>query len=343
MRKSQVILGAVGVLLAFGNCFPFAEAQGSETSGYSIVRTIPIAGEGSWDYLSIDPARRRLFVTHATHVVVLDVDTGKVVGDIPDTSGVHGVVIAPVDGRGFTSNGTANTATIFDLQSLKKIDTVPTGASPDGILYDPATRRVFTFNHGSKDVTAINAADGTIAGTIPLGDRPEFAVADGKGSIFVNIPDKAIVREYSASTLSFRRAWTVPCSQPSPLAMDTVGRRLFEACEDKKMAVLDADTGTVLSIIDIGGHVDAAAYDSGTKLAFSSNGEGTLSIIHNGVGNDIKLIETLPTKFGARTMAIDPKTHTIFLAAADFDPAIAGGTRPRMKPNTLVILVLERK
>jgi DNA-binding beta-propeller fold protein YncE len=308
--------------------------------GYRIMKTITVGGDGSWDYLTVDSAARRLYVARATHVLVMDADIGTIVGDIPDTQGVHGVAVAHEFGRGFTSNGEANTATIFDLKTLRTIGTVQTGEGPDGILYDPKSKRVFTFNHGSNDATVIAAADGTVAGTIVLGDRPEAAVADGRGSIFVNIPGKAQIVEYDSDSLAEQHRWSLPCQEPSPLAMDRNNHRLFSACEDRKMVVVDADSGKVVATVPIGAHVDAADFDPETQLVFVSSGEGTLAVIHADSPNKFRLIGNVPTKVGARTLALDPRNHHIFLAAADFDPPAPGERRPRIKPNTFVILAV---
>ena len=307
---------------------------------YRVVKTITVGGDGSWDYLTLDSAARRLYISRATHVLVIDADTGTIVGDIPDTQGVHGVAIAAEFGRGFTSNGGANTATIFDLKTLKTIGTVKTGAGPDGILYDPASKRVFTFNHGSNDITAIAAADGTVAGTIVLGGRPEAAVPDGRGSIFVNIPGKAQIVEFDSGRLTETHRWSLPCQEPSPLAMDRSNRRLFSACENRTMVIVNADNGETVATAPIGAHVDAADFDPETQLVFVSSGEGTLAVIHEDSPDEFRLIGNVPTKVGARTLALDSRSHNIFLATADFDPPPPGEKRPKIRPNTFVILAV---
>ncbi|MBI3721850.1 MAG: YncE family protein [Fimbriimonas ginsengisoli] len=250
-------------------------------SGYRVSKTIPIGGDGFWDYLTMDSAARWLYISRSTHVVVMDADTGAVVGDIPDTAGVHGVALAPDVGRGFTSNGRANTATIFDLKTLKTLGTAKTGENPDAIVYDAASRRIFTLNGRSHDATAINAADGRAAGTIALGGKPEFAVADGKGRVYVNIEDKSELVAFDTSKLTVAGHWPLaPCEEPTGLAMDLENRRLFAGCSNKWMAIVDADSGKVLVTLPIGEGVDATAFDPDLKLAFSSNGEGTLTVVH---------------------------------------------------------------
>jgi DNA-binding beta-propeller fold protein YncE len=271
----------------------------------------------------------------------MDIDTYAIVGDIPDTQGVHGIALAPELGRGFTSNGRANTVTIFDLKTLKAIGTVNAGTNPDAIVYDGVTKRVFTLNGRSHDATAINAADGTVAGTLELAGKPEFAVADGKGSIYVNIEDKSELVQFDAQKLTVLNRWPMaPCEEPSGLAMDLKDRRLFAGCGNKMMAVVDADTGKVIATPAIGQGVDANRFDPGTNYAFASNGEGTLTVVHEDSPDKFSVVENVPTKRSARTMALDRKTHNIFLAAADLEPPAQGERRPRMKPGSFVILVV---
>src|SRR5579863_1485893 len=216
-------------------------------SGYHVSKTIPVGGEGFWDYTTVDSDARRLYVSHGTHVVVLDADTQAVVGDIPDTQGVHGIAIASESGHGFVSNGRANNVTMFDLKSLKTLSTIPAGTNPDAIIYDPYSKRVFAMNGRSGDITAINAADGKVAGTIPVGGKLEFAAADGKGTIYVNVEDKSQLVNIDADKLTVLHTWPLaPCKEPSRLAMDTKTRRLFVGFEEKIMAIVNADTGKVI-------------------------------------------------------------------------------------------------
>jgi len=289
----------------------------------------------------VDSDARRVYVSHATQVVVLDADSYEVVGSIPDTQGVHGIAIASDLGRGFTSNGRTNTATIFDLKTLKTIGTVNTGANPDAIVYDSGTKRVFTLNGRSKDATAINAADGTVAGTLALGGKPEFAVADGKGSIYVNIEDTSELVQFDPQKLTVTHRWPQkPCQEASGLAIDRKSRRLFSGCDNKMMAVMDADSGKVVATPPIGEGVDANGFDPATQLAFASNGDGTLTVVHEDSPDKFTVVENVPTKKSARTMALDLKTHNIFLPAADFDPPAPGERRGKMKPGSFVLLVL---
>jgi YVTN family beta-propeller protein len=251
------------------------------SDGYHLVKKIAIPGTGSWDYLTVDEAARRLYVSHGTQVEVLDVDSGAIVGNIPNTLGVHGIAIAPELGRGFVSDGQSSTVTIFDLKTLKPIADVPTGKKPDAIIYDPATSRVFAFNGGSNSATVIDASTGKVAGTVDLGGGPEFAAADGYGFVYDNLEDESLVLKINSRTLKVEQRWpTAPCASPSSMAMDCANRRLFLGCRSKVMAVLNADTGQVITTLPIGDHVDATVFDLETKLIFNSNGEGTVTVVH---------------------------------------------------------------
>ncbi len=287
-------------------------------ANYQITKKIPIPGQGSWDYLSVDVEARRLYVSHSTQVEVLDLDSGAIVGSIPKTPGVHGIAIAPELGRGFVSNGQASTVTIFDLKTLKPIADVPTGQKPDAIIYDPDSSRVFAFNGGSNSATAIDAATGKVAGTIDLGGGPEFAAADGRGFVFDNLEDEGLVVKINSRDLKVEQRWpTAPCKAPSSMAIDRTNRRLFLGCRSKVMAVMNADTGQVITTVPIGDHVDASAYDEETKLIFNSNGEGTVTVIRQDSPDTYSVVETVKTLPKAKTMALDPKTHQLFLSAAE--------------------------
>jgi len=310
----RVVRAAVVLTLSCG-LFAVPAPAGS---GYSIIKKIPIPGTGSWDYLSIDEAARRLYVSHGTQVEVIDIDALTVVGSIPNTPGVHGIAIAPEAGRGFVSDGQANTVTIFDLKTLKPIADGPTGRKPDAIIYDPATLRVFAFNGGSNSATVIDAASGKVAGTVDLGGGPEFAAADGAGFVFNNLEDESLVLKINSRELKVEQRWpTAPCASPSSMAMDRANRRLFLGCRSKVMAVMNADTGQIITTLPIGDHVDATAFDSETKLIFNSNGEGTITVIHEDSPDKYSLVDTVTTLPRAKTMALDPKTHQLFLSTAE--------------------------
>jgi len=349
LRRLQfaVCLTAVAAILLAGATYLRARGTSSRAaagpSGYHLAKTIPVGGDSGWDYVTVDSANRRVYVSHGTHVVVLDADSQATVGDIPDTPGVHGIAIAGDQGRGFVSNGRGNNVTIFDLKTLKTVGTVNTGTNPDAIIYDGVSHRVFAFNGRSKDATVIDAANGTVAGTVPLGGKPEFAVADGKGAVYVNIEDTSELVHLDAAALKELHRWPLkPCEEPSGLAMDLKSRRLFAGCSNKLMAVLDADSGKVVTTIPIGQGVDANGFDPETKLAFSSNGEGTLTVVHEDSPDKFTVVENVPTKRSARTMGLDLKTHNIFLPAAEFDPPAAGEQRPKMRAGSFVVLLVSK-
>ncbi len=332
-------LAVLGLLAAA----PVCAAPPAASPFYHLLQKVTLGGEGGWDYLTVDPNARRLYISRGTHVMVVSADTYKVIGDIPNTQGVHGIALAPSLGRGFTSNGQANTVTTFDLKTLKVIGTAPTGDRPDAILYEPATRRVFTFNGGGNSATAIDAVTGKVLKTIPLGGRPEFAAADGKGMVYDNIEDKNEVVSINAKTLVLTHRYPLaPLESPSGLSIDPKSRRLFAVCDDNKMAVVNADTGALVASPAIGGGPDAADFDPSARLAFSSNGaDGTLSVIRENTPNSYSPAQTVPTQAGARTMALDTKTRRVFLVTAKPLPATPGAPpwRRSYVPGTFTLLV----
>jgi YVTN family beta-propeller protein len=259
-----------------------------------------------------------LYVSHGTQVEVIDVDSGNIVGTIPKTLGVHGIAIAPELGRGFVSNGQSSTVTIFDLKTLKPIADVPTGQKPDAIIFDPATSRVFAFNGASNSATAIDAATGKAVGTVDLGGGPEYATADGNGFVYNNLEDESLVLKIDSRKLTVDKRWpAAPCASPSSMAIDRANHRLFIGCRSKVMAVMNADTGQVITTLPIGDHVDATAFDPATKLIFNSNGEGTITVIRQDGPDKYSVVETVKTLPKAKTMALDPKTHRLFLSTAE--------------------------
>jgi DNA-binding beta-propeller fold protein YncE len=314
-------------------------------SGFHLLKTYKVGGDGGWDYLRLDSASRHLYISRGTHVSVIDADSGDAVGEIPDTAGVHGIALASELGRGFTSNGREGTVTIFDLNTLKPIAKVSVGENPDAIVYDPITKRVFTFNGRSHDSTAIDAVKGTVVGTIKLDGKPEFAVSDQSGEIFVNIEDKSELAAINPAKLEVKSEWPLaPCESPSGLAIDRKNRRLFAGCDNKVMAVVDADSGKVLSTLPIGRGVDATRFDPETGLAFASCGEGVLTVIREESPDKFSVLENVPTQAGARTMALDEKTHNVFLVTAQFGPPPAPTAdqphpRPSILPDSFVVLV----
>ena len=321
-----------------------ATALAAAPEGYHLLKTVPIPGDGGWDYVSVDSAARRVYVSHATQVEVLDADSGAVVGKIADTAGVHGIAVAADLGRGFTSNGRADNVTVFDLKSLKVLGTVPTGKNPDCIIYDPATRRVFAFNGRDASATVIDAADSKVAGTIALGGQPEFAASDGAGHVFVNLEDKNEVLRLDAKDMKVLDRWkTAPATAPCSMAIDAANHRLFVGCRSKSLLVLNAETGQVVATLPIGDRVDAGAFDPETKLIFSSCGDGTVSVVRQETPDQYAVVETIKTRPQSKTMALDPKTHKLFLPGAEYK-APAGGARgrPAMVPGSFVMLIFGR-
>ena len=308
-------------------------------TGYHITSEIQIGGEGGWDYLTADSAGRRLYVSHGTHVVVVDLDSNKTVGDIPDTPGVHGIAIAPELGKGFISNGRGNNVTIFDLKTLKATGTAATQENPDSIRYDSVSGRVFAFNGRSKSATAIDAKTGNVAATVPLPGKPEFSIADGKGHVYVNIEDTNEIVEIDAAKATVSKKFSLsPCDGPSGLAYDAKNRRLFSVCSNRVMAISDPDAGKVVATPAIGAGSDGVAFDPGTGFAMSSNGDGTLTIVAQS-GGKWDVLENIATERGARTITVDEKTHKVYLPTAKTAPSATGG-RATFLPNTFKVLVV---
>lgn len=315
--------------------------------GLHVINRYKLGGEGGWDYLTLNPVSRQLFISRGTHVMVMDADSGKIVGDIADTQGVHGIALAPDLGRGFTSNGREGTVSIFDLSSLKTLSKVrDVGQNPDAILFDPATKRVFTFNGGSHDATAIDATNGTVVGKIPLDGKPEFAVTTGGGEIFVNIEDKSELVALDPAALKVKTTWPLaPCEEPSGLAIDVKNRRLFAGCDNKMMVIVNADNGKVISHVPIGEHVDANRFDPETGLAFASCGDGSMTVVHEDSPDTFTVAQSVATERGARTMELDSKSHHLYTVTAKFGPppqptAQQPHPRPAILPDSFVVLVV---
>jgi len=316
---------------------------------YRLLKTHKLGGgDGKteyWDYITLDESTRRLFLSHGTEVKVVEADTGKVVGNIDGLNRAHGVALVKELGRGFISNGGANEVVIFDINTLQVLGHVATGGNPDCIIYDPASRRIFTMNGNSKDASAIDPAKGTVVGTVAMGGRPEYAVADGKGAIFDNIEDTGEVAKLDSRTLSVQARWpAAPAANITAIAMDTKHRRLFLGGRNKVLAIMDADNGKMIQTFPIGDGVDATIYDAKTGLVFSSMRDGTLYIFHEDTPNKFSLVQTVKTEYGARNMALDPKTHQLYLDTADFGPAPAPTMQqphpqPTPVPGTFRLLV----
>jgi YVTN family beta-propeller protein len=328
-----VLVAAIGVYAA------------PQAGGYHVIRRMPVGGDGSWDYLRVDPDAHRIYISRSTHMMVVDEVSGKVIGDIPDTKGIHGVALAFDQGKGYTSNGGANSVSVVDLKTLKTLSEIKIeGGNPDSIIYDPMTKRVFTFNGKTNDSTAIDTASGKVVGTVALGGKPEEPALDGKGNVFVNLEDKSSIAEFDAKTLAMKGTWPLaPCEGPSALAIDTAHRRLFAAC-DKVMVVINADTGKVIASPPIGGDPDGNGFDPATGMLFAACREGLISVIHEDSADKYSAVGNVTTQFGTRTMAMDSKTGHIFTVTADFKPAAAPtADNPRPRPEMIAgsFVVLE--
>jgi DNA-binding beta-propeller fold protein YncE len=312
--------------------------------GYKVLNKIKIGGTGGWDYVALDNTNRRIYASHGTSVEVIDPDSGKVVGTIPQLHGVHGIAIAPELNKGFISNGQSNSVTVFDLKTLAKLGEPATGQNPDAICYEPKTQRVFTFNGRSNDSTAIDAKTNEIVATFPLNGKPEFCVVDGAGKIYNNLEDKSEAIEIDAAKPAVtRRVSLAPAEGPSGLAIDVKNKKLFSVCDNKMMAVIDIATMKVIATPAIGTGPDAAGFDAGLGLAFSSNGEGTLTIVKS-VNGKYEAVDTVTTERGARTMTVDPKLHRVYLLAAEYGPAPEAKEgkkgRPPVLPDSFHVLVV---
>jgi DNA-binding beta-propeller fold protein YncE len=315
-------------------------------SGYHVAKTFEIGGDGGWDYVNIDATSNRLYIARATRVMVVDVESGKLVGELPGTNGIHGVALVNKLGRGVTSNGKDNSATIFDLKTLTPIATVKTGEKPDAILFDKSSGYVLTFNGGSNSATVIDVEKAEAVATIALPGRPETGVSDGEGKVFLNLEDIAHIVEIDMKADKVVSDWKLEgCEGPTGLAMDKKNRLLFSGCHNQVMPILDADSGKQLATLPIGQGVDAVAFDPETQLAFSSNGEGTLTVVHEDSPVKFSVVENVQTQPGAKTMSLDPKSHNIYLVSAKYEPAppaTADTPRPRRKmiPDSFFVLVM---
>jgi DNA-binding beta-propeller fold protein YncE len=313
-------------------------------SNYKVGNKIHVEGEGGWDYLNVDEVNGRIFVSHATIAQAIDIKTGKLVGTIPDTKGIHGIAIANDLNKGFTSNGRDSSVTIFNLKTFEVIAKIyVTGRNPDAILYDPYSQKVFTFNGGGNNSTVIDAKENKVIGTIPLDGKPEFSATDGKGKVFVNIEDKSVINVINSVTLKVEQHWPIaPGEEPSGLALDNQTHRLFSVCGNKLMVVTDAETGKIITTLPIGDRCDGVTFDPEKKRAYASNGEGSITVVQEETGNSFKVLETVTTQPGAKTIAIDKTTHHLYLTTAEYESApTATNRRPPVKPNSFVILDVE--
>jgi YVTN family beta-propeller protein len=318
-----------------------AQAQ----SGYRITHTFHIASTGGWDYVAVNPASNKLYVSHGNQVNILDKTTGDSLGIIPNTTGVHGIAFDNALGKGYTSNGRGNNVTVFELKTDKILGQIATGENPDAIMYDEFSKKIITCNGRSKDLTIIDPSTDKVVATIALGSKLETAVSDNAGKLYVNDEDKSEIDVIDMATNTVLNRWPLaPGNGPSGLAIDLKTKRLFSTC-DKLMVIMDATNGKVIDKLPIGDGTDGAAFDPAFKLAFASNGEGTVTVVKEVSANEFKVLENVTTKRGARTITIDETTHKLYLLTADFEPLPAGTTgrqRPKMIPGTFQVLVLEK-
>ncbi|HYX10192.1 MAG TPA: YncE family protein [Bacteroidales bacterium] len=312
--------------------------SGQYSSQYKIINQIHLPGDGFWDYISVD-TKGHLYVSHSTMIQVVDSKNGTLLGTIDNLSGVHGIALAENLNKGFISSGRDSVVAIIDLNTLKIIEKVKvTGANPDAILYDPFSNNVFVFNGRSTNATVINALTNKVVATINLEGKPEFSVTDKKGKIYVNIEDKSLISCINSKELKVEKSWSIsPGEEPSGLAADFENNRLFSVCGNKKMIVFDLKTGKVAAALPIGSGTDGAAFDEGLKRAYSSNGEGTITVVQE-TGDNFKVLNSVPSRAGARTMCVDQRTHHLYLPTAEFEPLAAGERRPKMKPGTFMVL-----
>src|SRR5213078_2745878 len=330
-------------VLALGSAIALQNAGAGEA--YKFLTEIPIGGEGGWDILTIDPAAKRLYVSHATKVVVVDLEKNAVAGEIADTPGVHGFIPVPEVGNGFSTNGKENKSSVVDLATLKTTSKIETGDGPDAFAYDAKRGEVYIFNHKGGSATVIDAKNAKVVATIQLGGEPEFGVSDDEaGKVYVNLEDKSEVAVIDEAKHEVIARWPLaPGTEPTGIALDATHHRLFSTCHNKMMEMVDTTNGKVVGSVPIGSGVDGCAFDDATQLAFASCGEGTTTIAKED-GDKLTLVQTLKTERSARTMAVDPKTHRIYLPSAQFEPPAtpspgASPTRPKMLPNTMKLLV----
>ena len=310
LKKISIFSLVLSLLFAPGLSF-------AGSTGYHLLKKIPLNGDAKWDYLSFDSVNQRLYVSHGTEVLVLS-PGGKVLGTVADTQGVHGVIAVTDAGVGFTSNGLTNTVTCFDLKTLKPLSQIPTGEKPDAIGYDPATGCVYVCNGKSDNATVIEVSTGKVVGTIPLGGGPEYLAADGKGHVYINLEDKSAVVAIDTHTRKVTNTWTLaPASNPSSMAIDKANGKLFIGCRNKTMVVLDTRSGQVIQTLPIGDHVDATVFDTTTQTIFNSCGIGVITVIHQDDPSSYSVTDTIKTLPSARTLTLDPDTHTLYLPVAE--------------------------
>jgi len=337
------------VLLVLGTHYgPLAAQTPAAPAAYRVTRSITLCGDGRWDYVTVDSVGHRLFIARQTRVMVVDPASGKLLGEIPGLDGAHGTALVYALGRGFATSGHDGMVTMFDLRSLQVLSRIKAADDADAVLYDPASRRVFTFNGDPGTSTVIDPKSGKVVGSITLGGKPEFGVADGAGKLYVNLEDKAEIAEIDPFKLQVIRHWPLAgCEEPTGLAIDRAHGLLFSGCHSKVMAISDARAGRTVAQVPIGEGVDGCAFDAGTALAFASNGDGTITVVHEDGQASFHVVSTATTRRGARTMALDERTHQLYTVTAEFGETPAPTPseprpRPALVPGTFALLELDR-
>ena len=341
MKIASYLLSCTALLLSLG-------VQPGQAQSYHVAKSFPLRGDGGWDCVTYDSVGHRLFIAHQTELMAVNPETGALLGNIPGLNGAHGAALAYGTGHGFVTSGHDSTVTMFDLKTLRVLGKIAVGDDDDAVLYDPATRHVFTFNGDAQSSSVIDAMSGKVIGTIPLGGKPEFAVSSGDGKLYVNLEDRGAIAEIDAAKRKVVRQWSIaPCDGPTGLAIDRTHRRLFSGCRNEVMAISDAGSGRLITTLPIGKGVDGSEFDPGAQLAFASNGDGTMTVVHEDGPERFRVVTNVPTKRGARTMALDGITHRLFTVTADLGPPPAPTAehphpRPSIVPGTFALLVLER-
>ncbi len=345
MRRGIPVLSRLAICALLLGALRYAIGADAKTAaGFKVVNKFSLDGGGRWDYLVVDNDSRRIFMSRATHVAVLDADSGSILGDIPDTPGVHGIALAPELGIGFISDGGEAKIAVFDLKTLKIVKKIDVGKNPDSILFDPASKLVFVQNGGSNSSSVIDATTQEVVATIPLTGRPEFTVDDQDGNLYINLEDKSSIDVIDVSSKSVKATWPLsPCMEPTGLAIDRNNHRLFSSCANKLLAVTDAESGKVLQTVAIGDDCDAVAFDPETGYVFASNGDGKLDVLKKNAAGKYSIVQALPSAPGSKTMALDAANHRIYLPSAKFTGDPTAHPRPGVVPGSVAVLVIAKQ
>ena len=334
MRHSLVLLSLIA-----------ATSLGAQSPAtYQVTHTYALGGDGGWDYVVPDPPSHRVYIARATRVMVVDQDTGKLIGEVADVHGAHGTAIAPATGHGFATSSDDKSVVMFDVKTLKVLSRIPAADDADAIIFDAPSNRIFTMNGDANSSTVIDPVAGKLIKNLPLGGKPEYAVSAGDGKVYANLTDKSEIVEIDAKAATVLRRWsTAPCKQPVSMAIDTAHHRLFSGCRSGVMAISDYQAGKVVTTVPIGTGVDGAGFDPATSSAFASNADGTLTVIHQDSPDQYHVIQTLPTPVGSRNMGLDPTNHRVFVVSAKFGPAPSAGRRGPVLPGTFTLMTIEAK